>query len=651
MDCPISEDEIKIALRNLKNKKSAGPDSLVGEFYKYAGDLLLPFLSKFFNYIFDNGYFPNEWCVAIIQPLFKKGDPNITDNYRGISLLNICSKIYTSILNKRLQLWVSENNLIGEEQAGFREDHSTMDHIFTLMASVQKQLIRHRKLYVAYIDFRKAFDCISREKLWSVLHKLGISFKMLRALKNMYNIVKAKVRVGKDYTDSFFCPRGLKQGEICSPLLFSLLINELTKDILANGKHGIQLSPEITHILILLFADDVALLSDSAVGLQKQLDILYDTCKNLDLSVNLEKSNIIVFRNGGHLALREQWLFGTTRLNVVNSYKYLGIFFSTRLSFSKTIDDLATRGKKGVIAILKTLWSLGDHSPKIFFKLFDSQVLPISTYGSEIWGLCKNIDAIERVHLFAIKRFLGVHPKTPKHLLYGDTGRYPLFVTTYVKCIKFWLRLLRLDNSRYSKKAYNMLKYLQGQNFITWVDDIRNTLYTYGYGIVWENQGVGNESVFLANFKQRLQDCYGQNWNESLQRHEFYNYYSSLMPSIGSSPYVAQVSNFYSRRLLARFRFGMAVELNCFSLEFKRNNSKNRLCPFCRNVRESEFHFLLICPKYDDIRDLYIPHKFTRFPCLNRFCILMASSSPYLIHRLCLFLTEAFKRRKNCLES
>ena len=76
---------------------------------------------------------------------------------------------------------------------------------------------------------------------------------------------------GGELTDVFLCPRGLKQGEVCSPVLFSLFINELTKDIIESGKHGIQLAPDLIELLILLFADDVVLLSDSVFGLQTQL--------------------------------------------------------------------------------------------------------------------------------------------------------------------------------------------------------------------------------------------------------------------------------------------------------------------------------------------------------------------------------------------
>ena len=129
----------------------------------------------------------------------KKGNPNDPNNYRGISLSDVSGKLFSTIINHRLQMWVDMNDTIGEQQAGFRKDYSTVDHIFTLHLSL------NRKLYVAFIDFEKAFDSISRKLLWPILQKQGIRGKLFRCVKSMYNVVKARVRDGASLTESIHC--------------------------------------------------------------------------------------------------------------------------------------------------------------------------------------------------------------------------------------------------------------------------------------------------------------------------------------------------------------------------------------------------------------------------------------------------------------
>ena len=473
--------------------------------------------------------FPLAWSESVIQPLHKKGDKNSPDNYRGISLLNVSGKLYSYILNKRLTDWVEEHGLINEAQAGFRRNYSTIDHIFTLLALVQRQLLNHGKLYVAFIDFKKAFDLVDRSCLWAVLRKNGVRGKMYRAIQSMYDVVKTRVRAGGDLTQDFMCPRGLKQGDICSPILFSLFINELAIEIIQNGKHGIILSPELIQILIMLFADDVVLLSYTVIGLQQQLNILRDTAKKLGLVVNLQKSNVVVFRNGGHIAAREKWFYDGMKLEIVNQYKYLGVIFSTGLTFSYAHEDMANRAKKGVVGILKLLWTLGDQSPKLFFKLFDCQIQPMLTYGSEVWGLIADNRIIERIHLFAIKRLLNVSPRTPNALVYGETGRYPLYIFTYTRCIKYWLNILRMQEDRIPLKSYKMLYNMHCNNKNNWASSVCFTLYRYGYGHVWENQGVCDIKAFLCEFKQRLIDCYLQGWNSDINFKDRYAFFFPLL--------------------------------------------------------------------------------------------------------------------------
>ena len=98
---------------------------------------------------------------------------------------------------------------------------------------------------------------------------------------------------------------------------------------------------------------------------------------------------------------------------------------------------MSDRARKGALGIVRLLWRLGEQCPKPFFKLFDCQIQPMLTYGSEVSGIMADYSIIERVHLFAIKRFLNVSTRSSSALVYGETGRYPLYVNTYTRCIKY----------------------------------------------------------------------------------------------------------------------------------------------------------------------------------------------------------------------
>ena len=116
---------------------------------------------------------------------------------------------------------------------------------------------------------------------------------MAKRSVHMCNVVTAQIRAGGDLGDPCMYPSGLKQGDTCSPLLFSLFINELAKDIVQRGRHGIQRIPDLTEIVLLMFADDVILMSNSVGGLQNQWNIPHETAVGLGLVVNLDKSTLL----------------------------------------------------------------------------------------------------------------------------------------------------------------------------------------------------------------------------------------------------------------------------------------------------------------------------------------------------------------------
>ena len=448
----ISDDEILQAIKHLKKGKSGGPDGLLPEFFMESIDILLPVLNKLFNRLFQSGYFPPCWSQSIIVPLHKKGDINCTDNYRGISLLDVFGKIYVSIINRRVTFYVNVYDKISEAQAGFREGYSTIDNAFILSAILQKYLNRKGgKLYVCFVDFKKAFDSVNRQKLWQVLTTNGIKGNVFKAIYSMYACVKSCVRFNNECTNTFDCPVGLRQGCLLSPVIFSIFVNELSKLIESSDICGIQLFPDITEILLLLFADDIALMADSVRGLQKQINITEKFCDTYKMVVNTVKTKVMVFRRGGRLRKNEKILYKGNELDIVNGFHYVGLLFTPKLSLYRMTDDLSKKGKRILISILSSLHSHGTLSKSVFFKIFDTKICSMLLYGCEVWGI-EQFESIERLQYYACKRFMNVTLKASNFGVLGDCGRYPLYITTFKRVIKYWIKILRMPSHRYEKK-------------------------------------------------------------------------------------------------------------------------------------------------------------------------------------------------------
>lgn len=158
LDCDFTNDEVLQALKSLKRGKGAGADLLIPEIFIDCKSILSPLMCKLFNYIFAKGIYPSSWCSGVTVPVPKRGDLSDVNNYRGITLTSVFSKIFSILLDTRLRKWAESNNLLSDYQFGFRKDKSTTDCIFVLTSIINKIIKQEkRKLYVSMIDFRKCF--------------------------------------------------------------------------------------------------------------------------------------------------------------------------------------------------------------------------------------------------------------------------------------------------------------------------------------------------------------------------------------------------------------------------------------------------------------------------------------------------------------
>jgi hypothetical protein len=214
-------------------------------------------LEQLFNLILSSKQFPKAWSENHIIPIHKKGDKNDTNNYRGIAISSCLSKLFTGILNRRLEAYMTENNLWNRNQCGFMKGHRTEDNLFILQTLFQKYVKnKKQKIYLAFVDFSKYFDSIKREHLYYKMLRTGICGNFYHLIKAMYTNCHFSVKTRGGLSKPFLSTTGVKQGCNLSPTLANLFQNDL-HDIFDNACSPVTLG-DIT-FNSLSWADDLVL--------------------------------------------------------------------------------------------------------------------------------------------------------------------------------------------------------------------------------------------------------------------------------------------------------------------------------------------------------------------------------------------------------
>ena len=185
-------NEVKYVIQKLKKKVSPGHDNLTNEMMKLGGEVMAEILTELFNQILREGKIPDEWRKSDIIILFKKGDRHRVENYRPINLSVTISKIFSKLIETRVQTYLNFQQPV--EQAGFRKKFSTIDHMHTMNQIIEKCLEFQIDLYIALIDFSKAFDSINHDYMWMALKNQGVPKKYIEVIKDMYKGLKARIK-------------------------------------------------------------------------------------------------------------------------------------------------------------------------------------------------------------------------------------------------------------------------------------------------------------------------------------------------------------------------------------------------------------------------------------------------------------------------
>ena len=481
-DFRISESEVIKCIKKLKSKKSRGIDRISNEMIKYSQHALLQVILKLFNMIYTSSKYPTSWAEGYIVPIFKKDNPLDPSNYRGIVILNCLGKLFHTIMNERMHTILEEKKIISRNQIGFKKQSRTSDHMFVLKAITDKYFNENKKVYSCFVDRHKAFDKVSHYYLLYKMQKSGINGNLYKIIKDMYVNVKSKlsVKCGDYLSDSFTSQIGVRQGDVLSPLLFNLYINDLVT-MFNHDCNPVKLNDQSVNCL--LYADDIVLLSESQDGLQNSLDILDTFCKKWKLHININKTKTMVFNKPGRKT-KATFNIGGIDIENVTNYKYLGLVFNAAGKFGIAKKDLKQRANKAMFKLLKTFKGANPNY-RTYMHLFDRVVAPILLYASDLWAGYINFkdkelyntlnkEIIEECHMKYCRIVLGVNKKAPNIGIYGETGRFPLSLKAVCNFIKFWHRSANIDNNTLLHHAY--VKNCHRTDVNSWVNNVEKML-------------------------------------------------------------------------------------------------------------------------------------------------------------------------------
>ena len=397
--------EICLVLHGMKNHKAPGVDGIPPEWFKLAQDALddeerigrqrrvarpqSEMGKALYNLIlsmWEHERHPRQWGKAKMVSVPKKGDKTIVDNYRGISLIAIGVKILSTIIIRRVTDALEATNFFRREQAGFRSREEATAQSITLYEIVMRRQYVGHSTTAVFIDMQKAFDTVPHEALFEKVRRAGITGKVLRIIKNIYNSSKVQVDgPAQSYTSDI--ERGVRQGCPMSPILFDIFINDL---LIGTERYGVRV-PGVPRLHLdkvpgLMFADDLVCLSPNRSRMRSLLRHVVNWVDTWEMKINVRKCGTMVFFGSDQRNAAAQFHIKGEPVPIVEEYCYLGFMFNRTLDRKHTADHRIAVAKRRLQSLTPFLGS-----NKIPFSVRDIALrgLVISTllYGCELWGM------------------------------------------------------------------------------------------------------------------------------------------------------------------------------------------------------------------------------------------------------------------------
>ena len=636
---PLSQLEVGKAIKKLNKGKSSGCDSLSAEHLQNGGPNLIQVLTKVFRRVVKSEYVPVNFRLGTQIPLYKGKNTCTLDlnNYRGITLLTSLNKVFEILLWQRMKDWWVREQVISPLQGACCTGKSCIHSALILQESIAVGLGTGKRVLVTYLDVSKAFDGVWIDGLFYQLRRAGIDGKVWRLLYSTYQDFKCKVRIAGTYSDWYTMECGIHQGGFLSLLKYVAFIDPLLRDLetsdLGCRVVGVPTNP-------VGYADDLASASVSRTGTDATLGVVGEHAKKWRYTYNAKKSAVLVFGETRREHERgrkfRNFVLDGEKVPERIEYDHLGIKNCLFQNTMPRTEDRISRGRRAFNAAT----ILGIHKKGINIKtcsiIFWSIIVPIVTYGSELWVLTSSeIEELRKFQRYVGRRCQRFPKRSPNFSAYTSMGWMSLDRVVQVKKLLFLRTIMVMDDddrckmimmsranefcenlevkkrNEYGSPIFDILSTsIQVDLFDTCMRMIRmGCMYSKAEWkkLVWEKVWCQEDEDCLRMYKQPSQN--------------------HLLFEITGKPYYLVwwiLGDLYpSRMRMCEIMASLVCEaglLRSTDYRLKKQSHSTRICDKCDlGILENANHIIMQCPFYtDERRELFYAIKRIHSEVANR---------------------------------
>ncbi|KAI5752610.1 hypothetical protein M8J77_018598 [Diaphorina citri] len=379
----FTEDDIIKLIKTLSNRKAYGSDEIPAEFLKLLDSRGIQHIANIMNEIYRSGIIPQDFLESIFIPMPKVNKAKHCGDFRTISLISHTSKILLKLIKHRIEDIIEKN--LSETQIGFRRGKGCRDGITGLRILLEKAVEMKKDVFLAFVDFQKAFDNIKHPILIKILEDLKIPSAEIRLIECLYWNQKGKVRTKEGTSSAFEVKKGVRQGCIISPILFNIFVEQIVNETLHDIDIGFKIGED--RINNLRYADDTLLVTESVDDLTYLLTKLFEVCEKYGMKINMKKTQVM---HVSKKKIEEQIMnmnvaIKGEKLEEVQQYKYLGARITSDGRCTTEINIRAGIAKQAFWKHKNLFRSGVKLETKL--KILKTYVFSILTYGCESWTL------------------------------------------------------------------------------------------------------------------------------------------------------------------------------------------------------------------------------------------------------------------------